>query len=100
VKLPLTIAKTRVFTDAGIFVIFVTDLGGMGRVVTFLMDIYSMLILEPCDSVTKMTEIAIPPKNPLYSIRNAVSWSLFLSQTLVTECDRIPVKPSGHFVCS
>ena len=55
-----------------------------GRV-TLLMDIYSIVNLEPCDSVTQMTVVDFFRKNGRFDIKRTGFWSLFLSQNPVTE---------------
>ena len=55
-----------------------------GRV-TLLMDIYSIVNLEPCDSVTQMTVVDFFRKKTRFGIKRAVFESLFLSQNPVTE---------------
>ena len=51
------------FVSTGTFVTFVTDIGGWRGDVTLLMDIYSIVNLEPCDTVTEVTEVRILSEN-------------------------------------
>jgi len=49
--------KNAAFFSAGTFVTCVTDIREWRGGVTLLMDIYSIVNLEPCDTVTEVTEV-------------------------------------------
>ena len=62
-KITLERIENADFLVAGTFVTFVTDIGEGTRGVTLSMDIYSIVNIEPRDTVTKVTKVQIPSKS-------------------------------------
>ena len=74
----------------GLLSLLSQTLGRVARGVILSMDIYSMIKLEPCDTVTEVTKVRILSENYLLRIVNAVFEQILLSQDGVTKRDRSP----------
>ena len=70
------------FPSPGTSVTSVTGIGGAAGDVTLSMNIYSIINIEPCDTVTEVTKVPDASKNHPHGIRNGVFWKYFCHKTL------------------
>ena len=82
--------KNAAFSPAGTSVTSVTAIREWSGRVTLLMDIYSIVKLEPCDTVTEVTKARILSEKCPWGIVNAVLGQILLSQDVVTEVTEVP----------